>query len=266
MDQSILYVDIENLLEIAQETLLSVIQQWPPEFPRPKIIKLFVRADQVELWKIWTGHHIPSIEIQVKGVQHYTYSGAKNSADLALALDVITDLLKDRTKYVTIISDDSDYAALFTAIKQEVNLAEVNKVPFKWIMTNRQDTRSSLLTGFFPDEYIYTVPIVIAPIIPGKLNNKRSIQSEEASNENEIIAKTVIQNLPTGSFKSSDCKKIIVQYYPKHQLAKLDSAQFGTVFSKEIWPILQKYGVQLSNPNRKPRKYENTDESKSKAV
>lgn len=59
MAQSILYVDIENLQEIAKQAILSVVEHWPVEFPKPGIVNLYVKADQVELWRFWANHNIP---------------------------------------------------------------------------------------------------------------------------------------------------------------------------------------------------------------
>jgi hypothetical protein len=261
MDQSTLYVDIENLQEIAKEALTSAIQQWPEEFPKPGIIKLYVKADQTELWRIWLNYNLPTFKGHVIGVQHYTSSGSKNSADLSLALDVIADLLKGRTKHVAIMSDDSDYVSLFSSIKQEIDYAEDLKTMFRWFMTNRPSTRSQMLTDFFPSQYINIVscsPIITTP----KMNNKKLSRSKEAGSEEEKIAKFILQNIPVGSFKSSDCKKIIGKNFPEKGLDKLDSASFGTYFSKYIWPILERNGVRLPNPNRKPRKYEMTEAAK----
>jgi hypothetical protein len=283
MAESILYVDIENLQDIAKEAITAALEHWPEEFPRPAILKLYVKADQTELWKIWASHKIPSVEVVIKGVQHYTFTGSKNSADIAIALDAFADVVKERTQYVAVMSDDSDFAGLFAAIKQETGLAENSKVPFKWFMTNRPDTRSQLLNDFLPAEYIQTVvcssPAVIskgpkpkraAPVHkqnpPPASKPKKPAPAGNNLSEAEGIAKAIIKNMPAGPFKSTDTKKIIKQYFPNHPLAKADSAAFGNHFSKDIWPILEKYGVQLPNPNRKPRKYEMTEEAKKKVM
>ncbi len=281
MDQSIFYVDIENLQDAAQQAITSAIVHWPEEFPKPAIVKLYVRADQTELWNIWAGHHLPSVEVVVKGVQHYTVTGSKNSADIALALEALADVLKGRTKYVGVFSDDSDFATLFATIKLETGASENPKVPFKWFMTNRSGTRSPMLADFFPAEYIQTVVCTAPAVISNEPTPKVSIpihpQNPLASSkprkpapavnnhsEDEAIAKAIIKNTAVGFFKSADCKKVVIQYFPKHLLARSDSARFGTLFSKDIWPILEKYGVRLPNPNRKPRKYEMTEEAKQK--
>lgn len=112
------------------------MEHWPSDFPKPRLLKLYVRADQAELWNIWANHHIPYVQVVVIGVQHYTVTGSKNSADINLALDALADLLKDRTKYIAIMSDDSDYASLFATAKRELDLTDNAKIPFKWFVTN----------------------------------------------------------------------------------------------------------------------------------
>ena len=308
MDQSILYVDIENLQDMAKQLLKAAIEQWPEDFPRPGKINLYVKADQIELWKIWSGHNFSSIEISIKGVQHYTFNGSKNSADLLLALDAISDLLKERTRYIAVLSDDSDYVSLFSMVKRETGADNGTPVPFKWMMTDRPDTHSQLLSEFFPPEYIHTVsnsrspkvpvidkpvtdkpvidkPVTDKPVIDKPVTDKPVIDkpvidkpvidkprlpllavSVSPLSEEEKIARAVIQNIPVGPFKSTDCKKVIARFFPKHDLSRVNNAAFGTQFSRDIWPILEGYGVQLPNSNRKPKKYEMTEEAKKKTA
>ncbi len=269
MDKSILYVDVENLQEAAKQILTWAIEHWPPDFPPPGTVKLYVKADQMELWKIWASHTLPSVEVQCKGVQHYTTSGSKNSADLALALDALADLLKQKTRYAAVMSDDSDYVTLFAAIKREMCSAD-NQIPlFKWFMTDRPDTRSQMLTDFFPSAYIHVVPG--SPAINSKTDSKK-IAGEEKKKisvavrpfvDAENIAKVIIQKLPGGYFRSANCKNIIKQYFPNHELNGVDSAAFGTQFLKYIWPVLEKYGVTSAKTSSGPRKYELTQEVKN---
>lgn len=283
MYQSIFYVDIENMQDVAKEAVTEAMNHWPEDFPKPGVIKLYARADQTEMWKIWISHYFSSIEVQVKGVQHYSLTNSKNSADILLAIDAITDVLKGSTKYVAILSDDSDFANLFAAIKQETLSSENPEVPFRWFMTNRPDTRSSILTDFFPAEYIQTVgcsapaatpkkpkstPSTVVPKEknPASLKLKKTVPVDTNNSEEDAIVKTIMKNIKAGPFKSADCQKIIKQHFPQNPLSIASSAAFGTQFSKDIWPILEKYGVLLPNPNHKPRKYEMTDEAKNKVA
>jgi hypothetical protein len=269
LDQSIFYVDIENLQDIAKQALSTAIGHWPEEFPKPMTIKLYVKADQSELWKIWASHNIHDVEVNVKGVQHYTLNGSKNSADISLALDALADLLKSRTKHIAIMSDDSDYVSLFMALKQEIGLIENPKTLFKWFMSNRSGTRSQMLNEFFPSEYIHIVGCSAVPNISSDRGQQEDANKETTKNlspEEEQIAVAIIRNIPVGTFKSADCKKLIKQYFPRNDLNKIDSAAFGTQFLKIIWPILEKYGVKSDKSSKAPRKYEMTQEAKNKAV
>ncbi|HSW59057.1 MAG TPA: NYN domain-containing protein [Dehalococcoidales bacterium] len=277
MEKSILYIDVENLQETAKLLIISAIKNWPVNFPAPGMIKFYVKADQTELWKIWANHHFPALDIQCKGVQHYTSYGSKNSADLALALDAMADVLLKRTRHIAVLSDDSDYVTLFTALKQEKRISENQDILFKWFMTDRIDTRSQLLTDFFPSEYKHVVrnsPEVakaeitpkseIIPVItePAPANGAPPQQPLSADEE---IALAIIRKLPIGTFRSINCKAIIKQQFPDHALNKTDSALFGTQFLKQIAPFLEKYGVNSEKSSRGPRKYELTEESKKLA-
>lgn len=346
MDQAILYVDVENLQDIAKQAVRAAIECWPETFPRPGILKLYVKADQTELWKMWAAHSMPSLDVQVKGVQHYTFNGSKSTADMSLALDALADLIMGRTKHIAIMSDDSDYFTLFSAVKENGFSANSGSA-FRWFMTDRSDTRSQLLIDFFPGEFIHTVPnslissfslngnhkdnprdnhyirdnraIIIRDNIKDNVikntfkdsvvndavkdsivndaikdsivndsikdsvkdNVQDTVQGAvqeivkepakepaagDSFSEEEKIARAIIENLPAGMFRSADCKKVISRLFPKHKLSTADSAKYGLHFSRDIWPILERYGVLLPNPNRKPRKYELTEEAKKKVA
>ncbi len=264
MDQSTLYVDVENLQGAAKLAIVSAVEHWPDGFPVLKRLRLYVEADHTELWRLWAVHNLAAIETTLKGVQHFTQEGSKNSADIALALDVLADLLRGRTTHVAILSDDSDFATLFAIVKQEVAPTENSKVPFKWLMTDRPGTRSPILADFFPAEYVHTVACAVGA--PGRQGSKaKPVGPGKSSSQDESIASFIIDSLPLGSFKSAECRRLIADNFPECTWAKADSAAFGIKFSELIWPILKKRGVELPNPNRKPRKYEMTERAKGRA-
>jgi len=258
-----LYVDVENLLDVARQSILSVFQDWPEGFPTPTKLRLYARADQTELWQIWTTNKFPSLDIQVKGVQHYIVKGSKNSADISLALDALADLLQGRVSHIAILSDDSDFASLFLKIKCELRIEENQKLPFLWFVTDRPDTRSPTLTDFFPSEYLHV--ITCAPVQEPKSKRKRGrTEKDSSTSQEEQIALKIIEKIPVGTFKSTGCKSIIATYFPKHALAKADGPLFGTQFLKTFWPILERYGVLLASQGKGPRKYEMTEVAKNK--
>lgn len=262
MDSVGMYVDVENITDVAKEAIICVFEQWPEELPRPSMLRLYVRADQVEMWRFWATERHLSPDIQIIGVQHYTSQGSKNSADIALALDVITDLLKGRITYATVLSDDSDFATLFLKIRQEIPRIDGGKYPFIWFLTDRIDTRSIILDEFLPPDYVRTVTCSEKKSTIAHRKTKPPAGDRET--QDVLIAKAIVKSTPVGPFKSTDCVKLIKQDFPQHPLAKLDSASFGTQFVKTLWPILEGYGVRITNPKKRPKRYEMTEEAKRK--
>ncbi len=260
-----LYIDVENLQDIAKRAILSTVECWPDGFPQPTMLRLYVRADQTELWQIWATNKFPSLDVQVKGVQHYILKGSKNSADMSLALDALSDILQGRATHIAILSDDSDFASLFAKIKSELQGKENQNIPFHWFVTDRPDTRSPTLNDFFPTEYLQMINCTSVKQIESERKQGSSIGRLDSSEE-EQIALNIIKDIPVGLFKSTDCKKIIEFYFPQHSLANTDSATFGTQFLKTLWPLLEKYGVLQANPGKKPRKYEMTKDAKKKGL
>jgi len=269
MTTATLYIDVENLQELAKRAIQSAVENWPQEIPKLDRIQLYVRADQTRLWQIWAEHTFPSLKVTAVGIQRYGQS-VKNLADMNMAIDAILDLVGNITNHIVIFSDDSDFVALFAAIKRVSTARGFQRIPFDWLFTNRSDTRSDTLDDFLPPDYLHVIDC------SGKISQKKGSQEvangaqtihpvEPGIKENELIAISLIKEMPIGLFKSSDSRKFIVRNFPGSDLSKTrDSATFGNHFAKNIWPILQEYGVKLPNPERKPRKYEMTAEAKTK--
>lgn len=66
------------------------------------------------------------------GVQRFTRIASKNAADMAIAVDAIHDFATMVASHVAVISNDSDFAALFVKL-QELADANGQPPPFQWI-------------------------------------------------------------------------------------------------------------------------------------
>lgn len=272
-----LYVDVENLQENSQAFLCSVIENWPSDIsvPSPEIMYLYVRADLQLVWQIWANNQFPKLEVVVKGVQRFSRNQSKNSADIALCLDAISDFLANRVQHVATVSDDSDFMALFGKIR-ELHIERqgyVSKIPFLWLMTDRAQTVSPVIHDFSSNDYIRIIRVESddldesnhPPLNVADLVESTPDQSTNSTPSNDDIAKIIIRTLPLGEFKSTQCKEIIKKHWSDHKLAQLGNAQFGIQFSADIVPVLKMYKVLEPNPSRKPKRYEITEEAKRKA-
>ena len=264
-----LYVDVENLQaqEFAQQFLVGLVENWLSNVPPLGIIRVYVKADMKILWEMWTDSKFPEVEVVVDGVQHFSRKSSKNSADIALSLDAICDLMTDRVQHVVVVSDDSDFVALFGKIHELHKQVDSSQTPFLWIMTNRDHTRSQVVESFFPNIYIRKIdidPRTSEDDNPTQSDAGRSAQlipsdSVDGNPSNNEVAMAIIQDIPVGQFRSTECHPIIKEYWPSCDLATLDSAQFGQQLITHILPILKKYGV-TRNPTS--RQYEMTENAK----
>ena len=156
-----IYADIQNLQEMAKDILVLLIRRWPKRLPKPTKLNLYVRADHAHLWQVWASDAFRELHVTVKGVQHYSLAATKNAADMAIAVDAISDFNHNRVSHVAVVSDDSDFISLYAKLSEEFQNGQprdsTEVVPFLWVLTDRVDTKSSLLQEFFPERYVHVV-------------------------------------------------------------------------------------------------------------
>ena len=255
------YVDVENLQTAAQEVVRALMKSWPDSFPAPSLLSLYVRADQSDLWRMWAESHFPGIPVKAKGIQHFSNTPAKNSADIAIAVDAMADFLMRRIDCVAVVSDDSDFISLYSKLRDEQAAIghQPGKVPFLWVVTDRPRTRSLFMQEFFPNSHVHAVPFPKAEV---NTPAETAVNQERASNPYDAMALAIIEETDIGTFKSSETQNIIKKHWPNHSLAKASKQTYGEEFRKRLLPALQKRGVTEPNPNKKPREYGMTAEAK----
>ena len=254
-----LYVDMENLRGDGQAVIEGLVRNWPGNAPVLSRLSLYVRADQVELWRLWATPRFEDMEVVVKGTQHFSMSPTKNSADISIAVNAMADLLLKRVSHIAVLSDDSDFISLYAAIRDEPHIVSSNdNTPFLWIVTDREGSLSPTVRQFFPSEEMYVVSIgaTVGTVVA------ETALKESGKPTWDEIAMAVVEAIPLGPFKSTDCKSIIAQRWPNHPMASAAGAAFGIEFKNNVWPQLERFGVTIANPGNKPIKYEMTPKAK----
>ena len=160
-----IYVDTENLREpdLAQDVIAQTVADWPAEYPPVGSVSLYVRADKVALWRMWLEATYPELARRVRGVQHFSREMAKNSADLAITADAIGDLAAGQAGYIAVISNDSDFGALFVKVREMALDAGWERVPFLWITAPGGGAISPEIERFIPDRFRWNLPNASRP-------------------------------------------------------------------------------------------------------
>ena len=273
-----LYVDTENLRDSdhAQTVVDRVVANWPADRPPLSGLSLYVRADKTELWQLWAETEFPALRVRVRGVQHFSNHRAKNSADLAITADAVADLITGQAGAVAVVSNDSDFGALFVKVRELAMPADVPDIPFLWITAPDAGALSAEIEQFIPDRYRWDLSDALAvptatppPAVSAKRTPNRLPEATrpalpathaDASASNDVIADELIRRLPVGKFKVADAHGIFRDKWPAHPAAT-GPAQLGTFLLKEIWPIMQRRGVVMAK-EKSPRTYEITPEAK----
>ncbi len=262
-----LYVDLENLQGEGQAMVESLIEEWPATFPQPSRIALYSPADEVELWKAWATSKFEDLGVVVHGTQHFSKSSSKNAADLAIATSAVADLVAGRVTHVAIFSDDSDFMSVFVAIRDEPTVpSEGGRVPFLWVVTDRVGSLSPRIKQFFPSEQLHVVRFNASSQAYGTGARNRGSRPETTTQEDWTeMAAAIVAEIEVGSFKSTECQRLISERWPNHRLAKAHGSAFGVEFKNNIWPVLESRGVKMGNPGKKPVRYEMTERAKQTA-
>ena len=281
------YIDVENLQGEAQDLISSLMFNWPHPAPPPSRLTLYVRADQVELWRLWAVDQFSNVQVIVKGIQHFSRDSSKNSADIAIATNAIADFVRSRIAHVVVLSDDSDFISLYASIHDEVDQNE-GATPFLWVVTDRHKSLSANVKQFVPRNILHVISADVrspkSPPPPPPLRARAPISRRPVSptppppsapptpppltpvplgSPWADMARIIVRERPVGAFKSTDCQDIIRRHWSGHRMARAGGGTFGTEFKKSVWPELEKLGVKIPNLNRKPVTYEMTKEAKA---
>ncbi|MXZ92724.1 MAG: NYN domain-containing protein [Chloroflexi bacterium] len=272
-----LYVDTENLREAdhAQDAIAQAVADWPGPLPLSSL-SLYVRADKVAVWEMWAEEAYPDLQVRVRGVQHFSNHKAKNSADLAITADAIADLVTGQAAAVAVVSNDSDFGALFVKVRELAQASGLQQTPFLWVTSPDAGALSPEMERFIPAGLRWDLS-GDAPE-PAPAESERTVSKPAAASAtvsrkaaavaakpdgnpgNEAIADELIRRLPVGKFKVNEALDAFQARWPKHPAAA-GPAQFGTFLLKEIWPMLQKRGVLMTRKSS-PRTYEITQAAK----
>ena len=277
---SAIYVDTENLRdsEHAQTVVAQVVANWPTSRPPLSGLSLYVRADRVASWEMWAETSYPDLRVRVRGVQHFSSNKAKNSADLAITADAVADLVTGQAVTIAVVSNDSDFGALFVKVKELAHSVGVERPPFLWITSPEAGGLSAELERFIPASLRWDLsetpldasaaPREISQPKPPSLPKRErpaalpAGAADEPADGNESIAEELIRKLPIGKFKAADAQQVFKARWPKRPIANADTAKFGQFFGNQIWPILQEHGVLMTRKSS-PRTYEITPTAKS---
>ena len=271
---SAIYVDTENLRESdhAQTVVAQVVANWPADRPPLSGLSLYVRADKAELWQLWAETEFPALKVRVRGVQHFSNHRAKNSADLAITADAIADLITGQAGAVAVVSNDSDFGALFVKVRELAGQADAPTIPFLWITAPDAGALSAEIEQFIPNRYRWDLsaaltapatqsspqPAVSAMPPPNSLPEATRpalpAAPAEVAISDEAVAEELLRKLPEGRFRAGDAQQVVIRRWPEHPAAG-DSSRFGQFLLNQIWPILQRRGVTMPRKSS-PRTYE----------
>ena len=187
-------------------------------------------------------------------------------------------LVMGRANDVAVVSNDSDFAALFVKVRELAQEANAETVPFLWIHPPDGGALSPEIDEFIPAVFRWDlattlaaptaptpapVPTVCSPTPkPLPAATRPALPAAAGANpDSTAIAEELIRQLPVGRFKATDAHNVIKRRWQRHPIAAGDTPHFGIFLLNELWPILEKHGVEMPVKSS-PRTYEITQAAK----
>lgn len=242
-----IYVDVENLkaAEHVRSVIGTVVRDWPDTLPPARRLNLYTPAERAGLWDAWALARFPELRVGVRGVQRFA-RGSKNAADMAIVADAVADFATGVVNHVAVVSNDSDFGALFVKIQELAGRAE--PPPFLWINPPGGGGLSGEVEEFIPEQLRWAV---LAPLAPVRSKSAEDRGAEPPSNGR--IVEWLMDEIPPGRFKAEDVRRIIERHCPDHPAAR-SAADCGSFLAQELLPLLAKRNVKIVG--QKPRAYE----------
>ena len=293
-----LYVDTQNLGKNdseRQSTITQTLREWPDNLTPPAAIILYVDGD-TNIWEgIWENtvrdfrESLPTIvrntvrlpDADIRPAHRYSHNPNKNAGDLTLVLDAFYDILQDKTDFVVVLSNDSDFAALLYKLREvkndnptRINSPEHSEVPFLLINHANSGQSDQLKTGL-PVQNRYQLPTKIEPFEPdlnisGNADSAtRPLSTPVPANANsqslvdELTTEALAGSIASGVgerhrfvrdtgdnifvFTYQDTFNVIRARWPHAQELQFRHPEFSEWFYKEIWPTMAQYGATMVN-------------------
>ena len=276
-----IYADTQNLgNDLSQK--ISVIEldldNWPDDLPDINLISVYVEAVHRDYWESRIKEVVegkikkipfPGVkppDIVVNPVQEYAGS-QKNAADIALVLDALDDLHTKRTDFVAVVSNDSDFVALYYKL-QKVQARHSDRfihnrgeAPFL-LITHGNSGRSGRLDNL-PQQNILQLPTGIEsfettsdPDITPPASTTVGEQTPADKPTPEVLAGAIASGIgyrhlyaaDTGEhyiYTYRDAYHVIRSRYPQIPQHRLGHSEFSKWFYQEIWPIMKQHGATM---------------------
>ena len=247
------YVDIENLrnAQHARAVVETVIRDWPDDLPPVRRLCLYAPADKTGLWGAWAPTRFPDFDVRVRGVQRFARESSKNSADIAIVADAIADFTTGVANHIAVVSNDSDFGALFVKIQELASEAgNTTQPPFLWINLPGGSGLSKEIEDFVPEGLRW---VIASPPPAGRKASSKPVEGNGAAlPANQIIVQWVLDEIPAGSrFRAEHVRKMLTRRCPDHDAAKTTGV-CGSFLSQQLMPLLGPKGVRSSARVREP--------------
>ena len=175
---------------------------------------------------------------------------------MAIVADAIADFTTGVASHIAVVSNDSDFGALFVKIQElATRSGHMEQPPFLWINLAGGGGLSNEIRDFVPEQLRW---VVAPPPAPARARAAKTAPVSAEDNgaglpANATIIRWLLGEIPPGRFRAEDVRKIVKRHCPHHPAAQTTGV-CGTFLARQLMPLLADKGVTVVRQT--PRTYE----------
>ena len=161
---------------------------------------------------------------------------------MAIVLDVLDDLLlSQRADFAALLSNDSDFYALFDKLQEIVTGLghPASKVPLLWIVAPNGNNLSPEIKRFLLPHFVWDLSDQ-----PDDDHLGGQVQGEQNGISRYILLGLVNHMKREQQYRASELHDMCKSLYPTEQVSKIDTAVFGS-YLKNSAPLLSDLRVEV---------------------
>lgn len=171
---------------------------------------------------------------------------------MAIVADAVADFATGAANHIAVVSNDSDFGALFVKIQELASSSgNSDQPPFLWVNFAGGSGLSKEIQDFVPKQLRWDLAPSPQPNVDA--TSKTTEYGEKGLPANSAIPGWLMNEIPPGRFRAEEVRQVIKRLCPHHPAAQT-TAVCSAFLARDLMPLLADKGVTVVRQS--PRTYE----------